>query len=106
MYKDRDDWEGDPHRFSPDVHYRLYASPVDGSPVVICVQDFDYLDHDARRILSPYAYSSESDAEMALYHTVIRFFEQASDRVSFVITDPDLRGRLIAGAVREMIGQA
>lgn len=35
----------DPNRTNPDVHYRLYRSKP-GCVVVVCVQDFDYIDYD------------------------------------------------------------
>lgn len=56
----------DPHRWNPNVHYRLYRSPQDEQPTVICVQDFDYYDYDASRFLSRDAWDCERDAEEAL----------------------------------------
>lgn len=65
--RSRDDWSNDPHHLNPDVHYRLYSSLRDDCPVVICVQDFDYFDYDARQILSPAAWDNEDDALLALH---------------------------------------
>lgn len=61
----------DPHRHKQEVHYRLYHSPANG-PVVICVQDFDYPDYDANRIMSPDAYDTEEEAEAALRELTAR----------------------------------
>jgi uncharacterized Zn ribbon protein len=55
----------DPHRFNRKVHFRLYNSEQYG-PTVICVQDFDYLDYDGRKFLSPEAWDEEQEAEDAL----------------------------------------
>ena len=97
-YDHRDDWTGDEHHYNPAVHYRLYLSPRSGAPTVICVQDFDYLDYDARRILSPEAWDSEADAEEALLD-LSTAIAAASRAVPFDL-DPDLRGRLLARAIR------
>lgn len=56
----------DDHRFQRGDHYRLYISPHTHNATVICVQDFDYIDYDARRILSPEAWSTEDEAIEAL----------------------------------------
>ncbi len=66
MYQDRDDWDGDSHRFNPNVHYRLYLSSVTGLAGAICVQDFDYPGYDARLILHPDAWATEAEAEGVL----------------------------------------
>ncbi len=55
----------DRHRSNPEVHYRLYRGR-DGKATVICVQDFDYMDYDSTRFLSPIAWDSESEAMGAL----------------------------------------
>jgi hypothetical protein len=57
--------EPDPHRLSPDVHWRLYLDK-DGKAVIVCVQSWDYPDYDAGRFLSSEAYTSEEDAKLAL----------------------------------------
>lgn len=54
----------DPHRSNSRVHYRLYQGR--GGPTVICVQDFDYLDYDGTKFLSPEAWDDEVDADAAL----------------------------------------
>jgi hypothetical protein len=54
----------DPHRWNTRVHYRLYDAR--NGPTVICVQDFDYLDYDGRKFLSPEAWEDEVEAEAAL----------------------------------------
>lgn len=54
----------DPHRYRTDVHYRLYQSR--SGPVVICVQDFDYLDYDGTKFLGSEAWEDEVDAQDAL----------------------------------------
>jgi hypothetical protein len=59
------DPDRDTNRFNPDVHYRLYDSERCG-PIVVCVQDFDYIDYDGTRFLSYDAYPDESSAEIAL----------------------------------------
>lgn len=59
------DPESDRHRFTADVHYRLYLGRGD-KPCVICVQDFDYHDYDQRRLLSNKAFTTESEAADAL----------------------------------------
>lgn len=59
------DPEHDRHRHRDDVHYRLYDHRTMG-PVTICVQWFDYNDYDAMRIMTPEAYDTEEDAELAL----------------------------------------
>lgn len=61
-----DDWSHDAHHLNPDVHYRLYRSKRTNLPIIICVQDFDYVDYDARQILSPDAWHNEVDANNAL----------------------------------------
>lgn len=58
----------DPHRYRTDVHYRLYQSR--SGPVVICVQDFDYLDYDGTKFLSFEAWDNELEAEYALIRPV------------------------------------
>lgn len=60
-----DKWAGDPHRYNPNVHFRLYSGQHD-RPVVICVQDFDYPDYDPNRILSSQAWDTQDDADAAL----------------------------------------
>lgn len=62
---DDDKWAGDPHRYNPNVHFRLYSGRHD-QPVVICVQDFDYPDYDPNRILSSQAWDTQDDADAAL----------------------------------------
>lgn len=98
MYTTRDDWAGDPHRHNRRVHYRLYMGR-DDRPAVICVQDFDYVDYDARLILSPGAWDVEADAEQALAAllTALYVVEQAVP----VDLDHGPRARLIAAQVRE-----
>lgn len=57
----------DPHRFNPNVHYRLFRTFPNGEPGVICMQDFDYdVDFDPSRLLSPDAWDTEQEAEEAL----------------------------------------
>lgn len=55
----------DMHRGRNDVHYRLYDHATMG-PTTICVQWFDYNDYDAMRIMTPEAYDTEEEAELAL----------------------------------------
>jgi hypothetical protein len=99
MYQTRDDWEGDQHRSNPRVHYRLYVAP-DGAPAVICVQDFDYFDYDARRMLSPDAWDTESGAERALTE-LIPAIAIVSGALPATL-DPGLRSRMLAAAVRDL----
>ena len=54
----------DPHRYNPNVHYRLYQGP--NGPMVACLQDFDYYDYDASKFLSPEAWDDEEAAKIAL----------------------------------------
>lgn len=96
-YDHRDDWTGDEHQYNPAVHYRLYLSPR-GAPTVICVQDFDYYDYDARRIISTEAWTSEGDAEEALLGMASSI--EAAGRMVPSMLDADLRGRLLARAIR------
>lgn len=56
----------DRHRYNPEPHYRLYLSPRDNKPTLICVQANDYLDYDDSRFLSPDAWDDEIEAECAL----------------------------------------
>lgn len=92
------DWVGDEHYYNPAVHYRLYLSPGTGAPTVICVQDFDYYDYDARRIISPEAWDSEGEAEDALLDLAPAI--AAASRTVPAGLDPDLRCRLLARAIR------
>lgn len=97
-YDRRDDWIGDEHHDNLAVHYRLYLSPHTGEPTVICVQDFDYCDYDARRIISSEAWDSEGEAEDALLDLAPAI--TAASRTVQTNLDPDLRGRLLARAIR------
>lgn len=97
-YDHPDDWVGDEHHYNPAVHYRLYLSPHSGAPTVICVQDFDYYDYDARRIISPEAWDSEGEAEDALLELAPAI--AAASRTVPAGLDPDLRGRLLAREIR------
>ncbi len=101
-YLTRDDWDHDPHRHNGDVHYRLYMSHRGNQPVVICVQDFDYLDYDARRIMSTDAWATETEAERA-YAALLPKIAKAEAALPTSM-DPDMRARLIAAAVREPDG--
>lgn len=99
-YLTRDDWDNDPHRYNGDVHYRLYMSHRGHEPVVICVQDFDYVDYDARRIMSTDAWDTEAErAYAALLPKIAKV--QAALPTSM---NQDMRDRLIAAAVREPDG--
>lgn len=53
----------DMNRFNREVHYRLYLSPSDNKPCVICVQDFDYRDYDSDRFIGPWAFTKEQKAQ-------------------------------------------
>lgn len=55
----------DPNRNNPDVHYRLYLHPTRGL-TVICVQNFDYPDYDATRLVSYQAWDTEHGATYAI----------------------------------------
>lgn len=72
------DYEVDPttdsHRSNPKVHYRLYDHPKRG-PTVICVQNFDYCDYDAGRIMTPDAYDTEEEAQEVI-DSVMRMSRQ------------------------------
>ncbi len=46
-----------------EVHYRLYRSW--GVIRVICVQDFDYVDYDAKLFVGDTCYKTEAEAEKA-----------------------------------------
>lgn len=101
MYTAHDDWDGDPHRWDSQVHYRLYVGR-DGQPAVICAQDFDYFDYDARRMLSPEAWPLEAQAEQALVEllpSLAAAGRQASAALGEHMTG--LRARLIAQMVRD-----
>lgn len=50
-----------------EVHYRLYRSPHNEQVVVICVQDFDYIDYDEDRFYNEVRYESENQADFALW---------------------------------------
>lgn len=65
-YSEPNDWTNDRHNNRDEVHYRLYLSPRDHKATTICVQWFDYYGHDARRILSPEAWDTETEALTAL----------------------------------------
>jgi hypothetical protein len=97
-YDHHDDWAGDEHCNNPAVHYRLYLSPRTGAPTVICMQDFDYHDYDARLMISSEAWDSESAAEEALLD-LAPTIPVASRAVPFDL-ERDLRGRLLARAIR------
>jgi len=99
MYQDHDDWDGDEHHFNPDVHYRLYVGHRDNTPTVICVQDFDYFDYDARRILSSQAWQTEAEAEAALMD--LTFTINAVSLHLSAWLDSDVRARMLARYVRE-----
>lgn len=101
-YLERDDWDNDPHRSNGDVHYRLYMSHRGHRAVVICVQDFDYVDYDARRIMSTDAWATEAEAERA-YAALLPRIAQVEAALPTSM-DPDMRDRLIAAAVREPDG--
>lgn len=96
-YQAEDDWIGDPHSGNQAVHYRLYAAP--NGVAVICVQNFDYFDYDARLILSPHAWDSEDDAERALMELLPAV--KAADDLLPAALDPDMRMRMLARSVRE-----
>lgn len=103
MYNTKDDWNGDNHRFDPTVHYRLYLSPNDDKPTVICVQDFDYLDYDARRILSSDAWRTDYDAEEALIN-LLPTFAWAEAALHFISIDSvDLKAKYLARKCRERV---
>jgi hypothetical protein len=59
------DPEADRHRHRDEPHYRLYDHATMG-PITICVQWFDYYGYDAMRIMTPEAYDTEEQAELAL----------------------------------------
>lgn len=99
MYLERDDWNGDPHRHNPDVHYRLYAGT--NGPTVICVQDSDYIDYDARCILSPDAWDTEGAAEQAL--AMLLPLTAGLAPVLAQLNDQDLQARILAISVRRTI---
>ena len=103
-YTARDDWADDVGRHNPDVHYRLYVSPHADSGAlcvtVICVQDFDYLDYDARHILSPEVFEAEADAEHTLSDLLSRL--EASGTMPSAMIGQDMRTRLFAAAVRSL----
>lgn len=52
------------------VHWRLYLPRGASEPVVVCVQEFDYIDYDAARFVEPEAYLYEDLAEEALDATL------------------------------------
>lgn len=98
MYE-ADNWEGDPHRYRPALHYRLYV----GSPcqaTVIEVQDYDYPDYDARRILSASAWDTRTEAEAALMLMLPALVE--AERDVPVALEPGLRAQVLARRVREI----
>lgn len=97
-YEHAGDWSGDEHHYNPAVHYRLYLSPRTGAPTVICVQDFDYFDYDARRIVSAEAWDSEGEAEGALLDLAPAI--AAASRAVPAELEPDLRHRLLARSIR------
>lgn len=102
-YTARDDWDGDEGRHDDRVHYRLFVGHPDGQAAVICVQDFDYLDLDARRILSPKAFGTEAGAEqglIGLLSSLSRAEHALPDNL-----DPDLRARMLASLVRDGFGK-
>lgn len=99
MYTTYDDWDGDPHRHNREVHYRLYVTKFHNQPSVICAQDFDYADYDARRILSSDAWDTETEAERVLMALLPAIAE--ADRALPTALDADMRGRMIAATVRE-----
>lgn len=96
-YTSRDNWSGDTGRHDSRVHYRLYVGR-DGSVTVICTQDFDYPDYDARRILSPEVYATEGAAELALVD-LLPAVRQAEHELPASL-DPDTRARMLAASVR------
>lgn len=55
------------HWQEDEVHYRLYRSSHSEQIVVICVQDFDYIDYDEDRFHNEIRYDSENQAEFALW---------------------------------------
>jgi hypothetical protein len=99
MYTRDDDW--DEHRWNPEVHYRLYVGR-DGRPCVICVQDFDYFDYDARLVLSPEAWESEFEAEQELLR-LLPVLTTAHESVAGLNTERLLGARLVARAVRALL---
>ncbi len=102
-YTTHDDWSGDEGRHEYAVHFRLYVGR-NAEPTVICVQDFDYLSYDARRILSPAVYATEAEAESALIG-LLPAVGAAAARLSDLL-DPDLRARMFASLVRDSIKAA
>lgn len=100
-YTAKDDWNGDRYRGDDEVHFRLYLSRSDNKPTVICVQDFDYLEYDARRILSTDAWREESDAEDALIN-LLPSFAWAEAKLHFISNDlSELKAKHLARMCRE-----
>ena len=100
MYDRYDDWEGDPHRNNPEVHYRLYLGR--SGLTVICVQDFDYSDYDARRIISSESWDRESDAQDVLLK-ILPLVRSLEDDLIYDLLDEDLQQRIRARAIRSKI---
>ncbi len=48
------------------VHYRLYVPSNSKVPIVITVQNFDYIDYDTGRFLNDIRYEYECDAQAEL----------------------------------------
>ena len=102
-YAARDDWSGDLGRITFEVHYRLYVSPNGNQAAVICAQDHDYLDYDARRILSPEVYETEAEAEGALIG-ILPIVGRAEASLPSAL-DPDIRARMFASIVRDELAE-
>lgn len=50
-----------------EVHYRLYRSSQSEQVIVICVQDFDYIDYHEDRFYNAVRYENENQADFALW---------------------------------------
>lgn len=70
----------DSSRQNPKVHYRHYLDSHN-NPVVICVQDFDYVDYEADRFLSESVWDDEVDAKYALKS---RYYPSAKTRQEII----------------------
>lgn len=100
MYDNEKDWLDDPGFYNGDAHYRLYLNKL-GAYSVICVQDSDYMDYDARMILYPESWDLESDAEKFLFKVLPIMDKVRVDLSNNVTTE--LRYRLLARGIRERL---